>query len=224
MGIASSSAVGVEAPFQNIISWPWTKVVAVLREHADGDFDFGVDCSVIMGVTGMDVEEARTIVNTLCKNETGLVNSVVFLSSIILFGDGATRNVTARLEALFSIVDFNNANQISVDELAILLLGLSTAITSVLKKPVGTTPTPTPAPTDTQIIRLAALLNENKGRKATSSIYKHEFVAYASQLLSAIPGGNVDVVSVLQLLNGTLDSNKREAAAAAAAAAAEAKA
>lgn len=45
------------------------------------------------------------------------VNSVTFLSMILLIGDNSVRNEAARLEQLFSIMDFNNANQMSPDEL-----------------------------------------------------------------------------------------------------------
>lgn len=45
------------------------------------------------------------------------VNSVTFLCVILLLGDNSVRNETARLEQLFAIMDFNNANQISADEL-----------------------------------------------------------------------------------------------------------
>jgi hypothetical protein len=45
------------------------------------------------------------------------VNSVTFLAAVLLLGDANHRNETGRLEALFALMDFNNANQISPDEL-----------------------------------------------------------------------------------------------------------
>ena len=50
----------------------WTKVMAVLKEYVDGDFDFGIDYSVIMGITGLDLDDAKFIVSNLSKNDTGM--------------------------------------------------------------------------------------------------------------------------------------------------------
>lgn len=47
-------------------------MLAILREYADGDYDFGIDYSVIMGVTGLDLDDAKTIVSCLCKNDSGM--------------------------------------------------------------------------------------------------------------------------------------------------------
>lgn len=46
--------------------------MAVMREYADGDYDFGIDYSVIMSVTGLDLDDAKIVVSTLCKNDTGM--------------------------------------------------------------------------------------------------------------------------------------------------------
>lgn len=170
--------------------------MAVLREYADGDYDFGIDYSVVMSVTGLDLDDSRTLVATLCKNDTGIINSVTFLSTMLLIGDANQRNETGRLEALFSLMDFNNANQISVDELTVMLMCVSSAITTILK-------TPNEAPSDAQLVKLASAINESKGRKATNPIFKHEFVAYASQYMSGAPG-LATVNNVLLLLNGTV--------------------
>lgn len=50
------------------------------------------------------------------------VNSITFLCAILLIGDCNHRNETVRLEALFALVDFNNGNQISPDELVIYFI------------------------------------------------------------------------------------------------------
>ena len=50
----------------------WTKLQSVLRDFADGDYEFGIDYSIIMGVTGLDLDDAKFIVSTLGKNDTGM--------------------------------------------------------------------------------------------------------------------------------------------------------
>lgn len=45
------------------------------------------------------------------------INGITFLAAVILLGEANQRNENARLEALFSLVDFNNCGQISADEL-----------------------------------------------------------------------------------------------------------
>jgi len=47
-------------------------VIAVLREYADGDFDFGIDYSVIVGITGLDLDDAKFIVSNMGKGDGGV--------------------------------------------------------------------------------------------------------------------------------------------------------
>lgn len=46
--------------------------MAVLKEYVDGDYDFGIDYSVIMGITGLDLDDAKFIVSNLSKNDNGM--------------------------------------------------------------------------------------------------------------------------------------------------------
>lgn len=73
---------------------------------------------------------------------------------------------------------------------------ISSAITTILKNTDD-------APTDAQLVKLAASLNETKGRKATSAIFKHEFVAFASAYMTGTPGP-CTINNTILLLNGTL--------------------
>ena len=51
---------------------PWSKDLAVLREYADGDFDFGIDYSVIVGISGLDLDDAKFIVSSMGKGDSGM--------------------------------------------------------------------------------------------------------------------------------------------------------
>jgi len=55
------------------------------------------------------------------------------LGGLLLIADANQRNETIRLEALFTLMDFNNANQISPDELTILFMCIANAITAILQ-------------------------------------------------------------------------------------------
>ena len=73
---------------------------------------------------------------------------------------------------------------------------ISSAITTILK-------TPNESPTDGQLVKLAASINEGKGRKASNPIHKSEFIAFASQYMSGQIGA-CTINVVIQLLNGSL--------------------
>lgn len=45
---------------------------AVLREYSDGDYDFGIDYSVIVTITGLDIDEAKAITTSMAKNDSGM--------------------------------------------------------------------------------------------------------------------------------------------------------
>lgn len=46
--------------------------MAVIREYNDGDYDFGVDYSVIMGITGLGLDDAKYIVSNMGKGDSGM--------------------------------------------------------------------------------------------------------------------------------------------------------
>ena len=51
---------------------PKSKVESVIQSYNDGEYDFGIDYSVVMHITGYDENDARELIQAHNKNDTGL--------------------------------------------------------------------------------------------------------------------------------------------------------
>ena len=51
---------------------PKSKVESVIQSYNDGEYDFGIDFSVVMHITGYDENDARELIQAHNKNDTGL--------------------------------------------------------------------------------------------------------------------------------------------------------
>jgi hypothetical protein len=96
---------------------PKSKVESSVKAYNDGEYDFGIDYTVVMNITGYDTDESRELVKAHSKNNSGIINALTLLISVISLGNSENRNETGRLESLFDLVDFNRSSQISLDEL-----------------------------------------------------------------------------------------------------------
>ena len=82
-------------------------------------------------------------------------------------------------------------------------MSISSAITAILGNPEE-------MPTDSQLVKLGASLNESKGRKASSPIYKQEFITFATAYLEAVPNTVATMDIVIQLFNGAITPVSKE--------------
>lgn len=51
---------------------PKSKIESVIQSYNDGEYDFGIDYSVVMHITGYDVEASKELIKAHNKNDTGL--------------------------------------------------------------------------------------------------------------------------------------------------------
>jgi hypothetical protein len=106
----------------------------VIRTYCEGEYDFGIDESVVVAVTGADSEEARQLVMAHSRNDSGMlvtlnflpvrhkmfirsINALNLLISIVALADATKRNESVRLFAIFDLFDFSKGNSITFDEL-----------------------------------------------------------------------------------------------------------
>ena len=54
------------------ITGPWTRVDSAIDAYTTGDYDFGIDASVIMTLTGYDADKAKNLVQNHTKNDIGM--------------------------------------------------------------------------------------------------------------------------------------------------------
>lgn len=195
MGVESS----VELPPQlnQITKWPRSRIESTLQFYHDGEYDFGIDFHVLMNITGLDIEDAAIVHKLHLKSDSGIVSAITVLISIICLGDVDNRNEVMRLEWIFELLDFNKNEQISQDELAILLLSVSSSFSFIHGIPVAQ------HPQDSTIIGLAKVIYEQLGKRHNTSLKKGEFTTWCKDKLFA--KGITNCTSLLEVLKSGLN-------------------
>ena len=120
--------------------------------------------------------ECNAIVKSLSKNDSGIVNSISLISIAIMISDCFNRLEVERVEAIFDLVDFNQAGKISLDELTILLISVANGITAILEK--------TDTPSEEIITTLTLNIYEKLKKAQNSTISRQEFSQWILSTLS----------------------------------------
>ncbi len=45
---------------------------SVVKSYHEGEYDFGIDHSVVMSLTGYEADEAKELLGALAKNDSGM--------------------------------------------------------------------------------------------------------------------------------------------------------
>ena len=185
MGVSGS--VQLQDHFSSVQTWPWSKATTVLKTYTDGEYDFGIDFALIMSLTGMSVDEAKAMVRSHAKNDTGVINALTFMITITCLSECERRNEVARFNHVFDLFDFNRTSLITVDELAILLLCVVSSFGFVL----GRT---SELPTDSAMIDLANAVYDQLNKKRTEKIGKEELLGLVTDRLFKTGALSIDAL------------------------------
>lgn len=58
--------------YQHHVIGPWNRAMGVVKSYTDGEYDFGVDYSVLMAITGLGIDEAKELLAAHTQNDTGM--------------------------------------------------------------------------------------------------------------------------------------------------------
>ena len=120
--------------------------------------------------------ECNAIVKSLSKNDSGIVNAISLLSIVIMMSESISRLERERVDAIFELVDFNQAGKISLDELTILFISVANGITAILEMK--------DAPSEEIITTLTLNMYEQLKKAHNSTISKQEFTSWVLSTLS----------------------------------------
>jgi hypothetical protein len=56
----------------SVISGPKSRVDSVISHYMEGEYDFGIDCSVVMSITGYEIDDAKDLLQAHSKNDSGM--------------------------------------------------------------------------------------------------------------------------------------------------------
>ena len=169
MGVANS--IEIEDHFKRLKEWPWSRTSKVLREYTDNEYDFGIDATAVMNLTSLTISEAKVLVDSLARNNSGIINGLTLLSVIILLCEGKQRLESDRIEEIFKLVDFDGTGQITKAELTIMLLCVSSAMGAILGRQDE-------RPMDGAVSDIAASVYKELKKKQNANITKKEFASW----------------------------------------------
>eukprot|EP00428_Durinskia_dybowskii_P074164 CAMPEP_0170392016 /NCGR_PEP_ID=MMETSP0117_2-20130122/19968_1 /TAXON_ID=400756 /ORGANISM="Durinskia baltica, Strain CSIRO CS-38" /LENGTH=161 /DNA_ID=CAMNT_0010648127 /DNA_START=195 /DNA_END=680 /DNA_ORIENTATION=+ len=138
-------------------------------------------------MTGYDQEDAKELVRLHAKNDSGIVNAITVLISIISLGNSENRNEVGRLEAIFDLMDFNHNSKISLDELTILLLCISSSFGFILGAKEGEDEAKQPV-----IVEFAKQIYQSLGKRPQSNITRDELVEWTKENVFAHGATNIN--------------------------------
>ena len=129
MGASGST---VASPFDQLAKWPRERTLDVLYEFKEKDFDFGVDAGTASRLLVVDLKTAEKIAALLSrkKEPTGIINTLSLLVGMVLLNDEISKEEA--IATAFDIFDSDSSEDISMDEMTILLLSASRALRSML--------------------------------------------------------------------------------------------
>mmetsp|Transcript_4170 Transcript_4170/g.6446 ORF Transcript_4170/g.6446 Transcript_4170/m.6446 type:complete len:751 (+) Transcript_4170:75-2327(+) len=187
MGVSSS----VENPspiFLTIESWPWSRVVSIVRAYTDEEFDFGIDKSVISAITGLSQEDGATLIRALTSFENAtMVNAVTLLSAILCIGDASQLMLDSRVAMVFDLFDFDGSAQISMDETTILLMCVASALSCALNMQDT-------YPPDAAFVALTQSIFADQEKSTSRHILKQEFISWANKIFFDVPKHDMETI------------------------------
>ena len=152
---------------------PWARIQALLKAYVDGEYDFGIDQAIVMSLVGCDAAEATAIIQSHAKNDSGIINALTFLITLISVADINQRNETGRLNSIFDLFDFNRIGKISQDEFTIMLICVASSYSIALDRKEE-------MPSDETMIAAAKQVYTALGKKTKTAISKQEVQQYLS--------------------------------------------
>lgn len=154
-----------------------------MKNYKDQEYDFGIDVAAVLTLTGLSQTDSKALIQSLSKNDSGIVNAISVIMTAIMLADRLNnRYETQRIEALFDLLDFNQAGKINLDELTILFICLASAIAGILDKKES--------PSEEIITTLTLNIFDKLKRATNGSVTKAEFLKWCSETLVQI--GQVD--------------------------------
>jgi Ca2+-binding EF-hand superfamily protein len=127
-----------------------------------------------MSLVGCEAAEAIALIESHAKNDSGIVNGLTFLITIISVCDITQRNESGRLYSIFDLFDFNRLGKISQDEFTIMLICVASSYSIILDRKGE-------MPSDETLITATKQIYTALGKKTKSPITKQEFQQYLDE-------------------------------------------
>lgn len=132
MGVSQSYVLPKH--FAGFTHWPYPRVTSTIKAYETGEYDFGIDHTVIMTLTNGSLDEAKILLKAFTRNESGVANACVFFSALIMLAEPNRRQELYQVGTIFDFFDFDKTGQLSMDEFTIMISCLCLAAALILDR------------------------------------------------------------------------------------------
>ena len=155
-----------------------------------------------MSLVGCEAAEATALIEAHSKNDSGIINALTFLITLISVCDINQRNESGRLNSIFDLFDFNRLGKISQDEFTIMLICIASSYSIILDRKKE-------MPSDEKLISATKQVYTALGKKGKSAITKQEFQQYLSDYYWKKNVYGVDAMFDALIVGLVLDDDKK---------------
>jgi hypothetical protein len=173
--------------FVTFQSWQHPRVSSMIKAYVDGEYDWGIDHTVIMSLTGHSLDEAKLLIKSLSRGESVTINAASFLSAVIMLSEPNRRMENSQLSLIFDIFDFGMQGQMSFDEFTIMLLCVITTQGIIMGRTIEN-------PSDAAAIEIAKTMYAALDKPQNSSIALQEVAALYKEYFTSKSVNTMDKV------------------------------
>jgi hypothetical protein len=173
--------------FQAFQSWPAQRVSSMIKAFVDGEYDWGIDHTVIMSLTGQTLDEAKVIIKVMSKGESVTINAASFLVAVIMLSEPNRRADNSQLALIFEVFDFSMAGSLSFDEFTIMLLCMISTQGIIISRAKEN-------PDDSAVVSIAKAIYEKIGKDIKAPILYQEVLLVYKEYFTSHQVSTIDTV------------------------------
>jgi hypothetical protein len=159
----------------------------MLKAFAEGEYDYGIDHTVIMELTGYNLDDAKRLIKSMTKGDNVVINAASFLAAVIMLSEPNRRVELQQVQLIYDVFDFSLSGQMTLDAFAVMLLCVVSAQGFIIDRSQET-------PTDAVMIATAKAMFDQLQKSYTSTISQAEVVGLFRDNFSSHAVGTIDKV------------------------------
>jgi len=159
----------------------------MIKAFVDGEYDWGMDHTVIMALTGQTLDEAKVVIKAMSKGESVTINAASFLVAVIMLSEPNRRVDNNQLALIFEVFDFSMAGYLSFDEFTIMLLCVISTQGIIISRAKEN-------PSDALVVNIAKAIYEKIGKDPKAPIQYQEVLMIYKEFFTSHSINTIDLV------------------------------
>jgi len=159
----------------------------MIKAFVDGEYDWGIDHTVIMALTGQTLDGAKVVIKAMSKGESVTINAASFLVAVIMLSEPNRRVDNNQLALIFEVFDFSMCGSLSFDEFTIMLLCVISTQGIIISRAKEN-------PDDAHVVEIAKAIYDKIGKDVKSSIQYAEVLMVYKEFFTSHSVSTIDTV------------------------------